>query len=67
MDKIMSKKQMNELIGCLFSKSLLTELKENKLISQYLQQKEEELINEGYSEELIMNEFHNNVVEEYAL
>lgn len=36
MDKIMSKKQMNELIGCLFSKSLLTELKENKLISQYL-------------------------------
>lgn len=67
MDKIMSKKQMNELIGCLFSKSLLTELKENKLISQYLQQKEEELINEGYSEEFIMNEFHNNVVEEYAL
>lgn len=67
MDKIMSKRQMNELIGCLFSKSLLTELKENKLISQYLQQKEEELINEGYSEEFIMNEFHNNVVEEYAL
>lgn len=67
MDKIMSKKQMNELIGCLFSKSLLTELKENKLISKYLQQKEEELINEGYSEEFIMNEFHNNVVEEYAL
>lgn len=67
MDKIMSKKQMNELIGCLFSKSLLTELKENKLISQYLQQKEKELINEGYSEEFIMNEFHNNVVEEYAL
>lgn len=67
MDKIMSKKQMNELIGCLFSKSLLTELKENKLISQYLQQKEEELINEGYSEEFIMNEFHNNVVEEYTL
>ena len=58
---------MNELIGCLFSKSLLTELKENKLISKYLQQKEEELINEGYSEEFIMNEFHNNVVEEYAL
>ena len=67
MDKIMSKKQMNELIGCLFSKSLLTELKENKLISKYLQQKEEELINEGYSEEFIMNEFHNTVVEEYAL
>ena len=67
MDKIMSKKQMNELIGCLFSKSLLTELKENKLISKYLQQKEEELINEGYSEEFITNEFHNNVVEEYAL
>ena len=67
MDKIMSKKQMNELIGCLFSKSLLTELKENKLISKYLQQKEEELINEGYSEEFIMNEFHNNVVEEYSL
>ena len=67
MDKIMSKKQMNELIGCLFSKSLLTELKENKLISKYLQQKEEELINEGYSEEFIINEFHNNVVEEYAL
>ena len=67
MDKIMSKKQMNELIGCLFSKSLLTGLKENKLISKYLQQKEEELINEGYSEEFIMNEFHNNVVEEYAL
>ena len=67
MDKIMSKKQMNELIGCLFSKSLFIELKENKLISQYLQQKEEELINEGYSEEFIMNEFHNNVVEECAL